>query len=111
MDVVSEKREKGMIFRFIYDFDSKRGSGIRIHRDSSEFSSFLYFVEPSFSCPMCFKSFTKALFKEHAPFCLPTKLKFLSQSGSRKRKMSRVSIETSVNIPHFLSQLSIHTYF
>ena len=71
MDVISEKREKGMIFRFNYDFDSKRGIIIRIPRDSSEFSFFLYFIKPSFSCPMCFKSFTKALFKEHAPFCPP----------------------------------------
>ena len=81
-----KKREKDMIFRFNYNFDSKRGSDIGIHRGFSEFSSFVYFIEPSFSCPMCFKSFTKALFKEHAPFCSPTKLKFLSQSGCPKVK-------------------------
>ena len=52
-----------MIIRFNNYFDSEVGSGLRISRDLGNFALFLYFVEPSFSCPMCFKSFTKALFK------------------------------------------------
>ena len=83
------------------------------------FAIFLYFAEPSFSCPMWFKSFTKDLFKEHMSFCSPNKLKFLSQSGCSKVKdkqgkhwniheYSRFLL-TIVNLYAFLNEQEIHS--
>ena len=81
-----EKERKAWYLGLIATLIAKREAVLEFPEILVNFPLFLYFIEPSFSCPMCFKSFTKALFKEHVPFCSPTKPKFLSQSGCSKVK-------------------------
>ena len=61
LDVILEKREKNMIFRFNYHFIAKgEAESLEFPKILVKFA-ILYVIEPSFSCPMCVKSFYTSL--------------------------------------------------